>query len=126
MRNLKKSQYYKYIAILSIGLRLSIKIIIFGIANMSIIENIKNSNFSNPSFFIFIIIYVIFKQSSNSLYNCISSQIYKKLQIYSNTLNITITNNAKVSILENIFFKCFIKLYFFESLSNSKSNIFYQ
>lgn len=51
--------------------------------------------------------------SSNFLYNYINSQIYKNLQIYSNTLGMTIANNVRVDIFGNVSFKYPIELYFF-------------
>lgn len=90
------------------------KIIIFKTADALIIGDIKKFNSPNPGFLIFIIIYMIFGRFSNFLYSCIGSQSYKDLQIYSNTLGVTIANNAKVSILGNVSFKCFIQPYFFQ------------
>lgn len=84
--NLAESRYFKCVATIPTILILSIKIIIFGIANLLIVKDIRRSNFSKLDFLISIIIYVIFGQFNNILYSCINLQNCKDLQTYFNTL----------------------------------------
>lgn len=75
---------------------LSIKIIVFEIANAKLIEIIKKSSFLKPSFLIWTIKYIIFGLSNNFLYNQIGDQSYNNLQIYLNTFGVIIVNSVSV------------------------------
>ena len=114
--SLRESQNCKYVAISSVILILLTKIFVFGIADAPIVGDTRQSNSLNLSFFISIIMYMIFGRSSNSLYSCIDSQSCKDLQTYSNILEMTVADNARVDIFENVTFKCPIELYSFQKL----------
>lgn len=94
--NLAKSWLYKYITNLSTISMLSIKIIVFEIANAKLMEIIKKSSFLKPDFLVWVTKYIIFDLSNNFLYNQIRDRSYNNLQIYFNTFGIIIANSVNI------------------------------
>ena len=121
LHSLGESRDCKYVAISPAVLMLSIKIIVFGIADAPVVGDTRKSNSSNLGFFISVTMYVIFGRSSDSLYSRIDSRSCKDSQTYSNTLGVTVADNAKVGIFGNVSFKCPIKPYFFRKLFQLQS-----